>query len=39
MDKAPYFVEHVRKYVEEKYGKEVLYKNGLHVYTNIDLDF
>jgi penicillin-binding protein 1A len=39
IEKAPYFVEHVRKYVEEKYGKEALYKNGLQVYTTIDTDF
>jgi penicillin-binding protein 1A len=38
-DKAPYFVEHVRKYVEEKFGKDNLYKNGLQVYTTIDLNF
>jgi penicillin-binding protein 1A len=39
IEKAPYFVEHVRRYVEEKYGKEALYKNGLQVYTTIDTDF
>jgi penicillin-binding protein 1A len=39
MDKAPYFVEVVRKYVEDKYGKEALYKKGLRVYTTIDLNF
>jgi penicillin-binding protein 1A len=38
-EKAPYFVEHVRKYVEEKFGKDNLYKNGLQVYTTIDLNF
>ena len=39
LEKAPHFVEHVRRYVEEKYGKEALYKNGLQVYTTIDMDF
>ena len=39
IEKAPYFVEHIRKYVEEKYGQEALYKNGLQVYTTIDVDF
>ena len=39
VEKAPYFVEHVRKYIEEKYGKEALYKRGLRVYTTIDLNF
>jgi penicillin-binding protein 1A len=38
-EKAPYFVEYVRKYVEEKFGKDNLYKNGLQVYTTIDLNF
>jgi len=38
LDKAPHFVEHVRKYIEEKYGKETLYKKGLLVYTTIDLN-
>jgi penicillin-binding protein 1A len=39
IEKVPYFVEYVRRYVEEKYGKEALYKNGLQVYTTIDTDF
>src|SRR4030042_195286 len=38
-EKAPYFVEFVRRYVEEKYGKDALYKNGLQVFTTIDLYF
>jgi len=37
VEKAPYFVEHARKYIEEKYGKDALYKGGLRVYTTIDL--
>ena len=39
IEKAPHFVEYVRKYIEEKYGKDGLYKNGLQVYTTIDTDF
>ncbi len=35
--KAPHFVEHVRKYLEEKYGKDAIYKAGLQVYTTLDL--
>ncbi len=38
LEKAPYFVEHIRKYIEEKYGKEALYKNGLQVHTTLDLE-
>jgi penicillin-binding protein 1A len=39
IEKAPHFVEQIRRYIEEKYGKEVLYKNGLQVFTTIDLNF
>jgi penicillin-binding protein 1A len=31
-----YFVEYVRKYLEEKYGEDVVYKGGLSVYTTLD---
>jgi penicillin-binding protein 1A len=34
---APDFVEHVRRYVENKYGADALYKEGLQVYTTVDL--
>jgi len=33
---APYVVEQVRQYVEQKYGKELLYKGGLKIYTTIN---
>jgi penicillin-binding protein 1A len=35
--KAPYFTESVRHYVERKYGKEILYREGLRIYTTLDL--
>ncbi len=35
--KAPYFVEHVRRYLEEQYGSTVLYRGGLQVYTTLDI--
>jgi penicillin-binding protein 1A len=35
---APDYVEHVRRYVMDKYGADALYKGGLQVYTAIDLD-
>ncbi len=38
-EKAPHFVEYIRRYVEEKYGKDALYKNGLQVFSTIDLHF
>ncbi len=33
---APYAVEQVRMYVEEKYGKDLLYKGGLKIYTTLN---
>jgi penicillin-binding protein 1A len=36
-DKAPYFTEHVRRAVELKYGRETLYREGLKIYTTLDL--
>jgi penicillin-binding protein 1A len=35
---APYFVENVRRYIQEKYGSDVLYKEGLEVYTTLDMN-
>jgi penicillin-binding protein 1A len=39
IEKAPHFVEQIRRYIEEKYGKDALYKNGLQVFTTVDLYF
>ena len=35
-DFAGYFLEHVRKYLERKYGADRLYHDGLRVYTALD---
>ena len=35
---APYFVEHVRRFLEERYGGTAPYQLGLHVYTTCDLN-
>jgi penicillin-binding protein 1A len=35
---APYFIEQVRRYVMEKYGSDVLYKEGLEIYTTLDIN-
>ena len=32
---APYFVEHVRRYLMEKYGEELLLEEGLQVFTTV----
>jgi len=34
---APYFIEHIRRYIVEKYGSDVLYKEGLEVYTTLNI--
>lgn len=31
-----YFIEYVRRYLEEKYGVEMVYKEGLKVYTTLN---
>lgn len=35
---APYFTEQVRRYIMEKYGSEVLYKEGLEIYTTLNIE-
>jgi penicillin-binding protein 1A len=35
---TPYFVEHVRKLLVEKYDPEKVYTGGLRVHTTVDLD-
>ncbi|TSA47495.1 MAG: penicillin-binding protein, partial [Deltaproteobacteria bacterium] len=32
---AAYFIENIRRYIQEKYGSDVLYKEGLEVYTTL----
>ena len=36
---VPYFSEHIRRYLEEKYGDEVLFREGLQVYTTVNVAF
>jgi penicillin-binding protein 1A len=35
---APYFTENVRRYIQAKYSSDVLYKEGLEVYTTLNID-
>jgi penicillin-binding protein 1A len=35
---APYFVEEIRRYLENKYGSDRVHQGGLRVHTSIDLD-
>lgn len=38
VSEAPYFVEYVRRQLEERYGSTAIYQSGLGVYTTLDLD-
>jgi penicillin-binding protein 1A len=35
---APYFVEEIRRYLENKYGADQVHEGGLKVYTSLDMD-
>ncbi len=35
---APYFVEELRRYLENKYGTDQVHEGGLKVYTSLDVD-
>lgn len=35
---APYFVEEVRKFIEHKFGSGLLYRDGVSVYTTLDIE-
>jgi penicillin-binding protein 1A len=36
LESKNYFIEYVRKYLEEKYGEDAVYKGGLSIYTTLD---
>ena len=38
IEEAPYYTEYVRQYLEEKYGRDVLYKEGLTVHTALNIE-
>ena len=38
LNKAPYFVEHVRRILEDKFGSSKLYRAGLKVYTTLNIE-
>lgn len=37
-DRAAYFVEMVRQYLDDKYGSNAVYEGGMRVYTTLDMD-
>ncbi len=38
IEQIPHYTEQVRRYVEEKYGREVLYTQGLKIYTAANIE-
>jgi penicillin-binding protein 1A len=38
IEEVPYYTEHVRQYVEEKYGRNVLYEEGLEIHTAVNIE-
>ncbi len=38
IEEVPFYTEHVRRYLEKKYGTDELYTQGLQVYTAVNLD-
>ncbi len=38
IEEIPYYTEHIRRYIEKTYGKEVLYNEGLEVHTAVNIE-
>ena len=38
LEKAAHFIEHIRRIIERKYGRHLLYKGGLKIYTTVNLE-
>ena len=38
LNKAPYFIEHIRQYIQENYGSKQLYQDGMKIYTTLNLE-
>jgi len=38
IEKVPIYTEHVRRYIEKKYGPDVLYQEGLQVHTAVNIE-
>ena len=37
LNKAPYFIEHIRQFIQENYGSKQLYQDGMKIYTTLNL--
>jgi penicillin-binding protein 1A len=38
VEEVPFYTEHVRRYVEAKYGADTLYTQGLQIFTAVNID-
>ena len=38
IEAVPYYTEHVRRYVEKKYGENALYNQGLQIHTAVNIE-
>ena len=38
LNKAPYFIEHIRQFIQENYGSKQLYQDGMKIYTTLNLE-
>ena len=38
IEQVPIYTEHIRRYVEDKYGTEALYTQGLKIYAAVDIE-
>jgi penicillin-binding protein 1A len=38
IDEVPVYTEHIRRYISAKYGDDVLYKEGLSIYSSVNIE-
>ena len=38
IEKVPFYTEHIRRYIENKYGHDALYNDGLKIYTAVNIE-
>ena len=38
IEEVPYYTEHIRRYIENKYGKDILYNEGYKIYAAVNIE-
>lgn len=38
IEEVPVYTEHIRRYIEKKYGADILYKEGLKIYAAVNIE-